>query len=139
MMLAVWGDFDSARMKAQAGEALRGLDGGASLRFPRFPKVDGERRGRRVPGGEDRTSRRRSSRSGIWAANCATKITRRSRSMADILGGGFHSRLVQTIRTKMGNAYDISATWGAAYDHPGLFEISGSTNTPSTVETIDAV
>ena len=31
--------------------------------------------------------------------------------MADILGGGFQSRLVQQIRTKMGNAYEISASW----------------------------
>jgi hypothetical protein len=59
--------------------------------------------------------------------------------MADILGGGFHSRLMEQVRTKMGNAYDISASWGANYDHPGMFEITGSTKLSSTVETIRAV
>ena len=59
--------------------------------------------------------------------------------MADILGGGFQSRLMQRIRTRMGNAYDIGADWGANYDHPGLFQISGSTKSLSTVDTIKAI
>ena len=59
--------------------------------------------------------------------------------MADILGGGFHSRLVQRVRTKLGYAYDVSAFWGANYDHPGVFEISGSTKSASTTETIKVI
>ena len=59
--------------------------------------------------------------------------------MADILGGGFRSRLVMRIRSKMGAAYSISADWGANYDHPGLFQISGSTKSLSTVDTLKAV
>jgi len=59
--------------------------------------------------------------------------------MADILGGGFQSRLLQRVRTQMGNAYRIGADWGAGYDHPGLFEISGGTKSVSTVETIKAI
>jgi len=59
--------------------------------------------------------------------------------MADILGGGFQSRLVQRVRTKLGYAYDVSAGWGANYDHPGLFQISGSTKSASTVEAIKAI
>jgi len=53
--------------------------------------------------------------------------------MADILGGGFHSRLVQRVRTQLGYAYSVSANWGANYNHPGLFEISGSTKSATTV------
>jgi len=59
--------------------------------------------------------------------------------MADILGGGFHSRLVQRVRTKLGYAYDVSAFWGANYDHPGVFENSGSTKSASTTETIKVI
>jgi zinc protease len=59
--------------------------------------------------------------------------------MADILGGGFQSRLFRRVRTEMGNAYDIEAGWNANYDHPGLFVISGSTKSVSTVETLQAV
>ena len=59
--------------------------------------------------------------------------------MADILGGGFQSRLVQKVRTRLGYAYNISADWAGNYDHPGVFEISGSTKSASTTETIEAI
>ncbi len=58
---------------------------------------------------------------------------------ADILGGGFSSRLVKEVRTKLGYAYDINAVWGANYDHPGLFRIVGSTQSKYTDATIEAV
>ena len=59
--------------------------------------------------------------------------------MADILGGGFSSRLLNHIRTQLGYAYDISAHWGAEYAFPGLFTISGGTKSASTVETLQAI
>jgi zinc protease len=59
--------------------------------------------------------------------------------MADILGGGFHSRLFLKVRTQLGYVYDISANWGVAYDHPGIFDISGSTKSASTVDTFKAI
>ena len=58
---------------------------------------------------------------------------------ADILGGGFSSRLFQRIRTKLGYAYHIGSSWGAGYDHPGLFQISGSTQSMRTVDTLKAI
>jgi hypothetical protein len=59
--------------------------------------------------------------------------------MADILGDGFRSRLFQRVRTQLGYAYSVSAFWGANFDHPGLFEISGSTKSASTTETIKVI
>jgi zinc protease len=59
--------------------------------------------------------------------------------MADILGGGFRSRLVQRVRTDLGYAYDVSAGWGADYDHPGLFVVSGSTKSASTTEALQVI
>ncbi len=58
---------------------------------------------------------------------------------ADILGQGFSSRLVSTIRTKLGYAYDISAQWAATFDHPGTFRITGSTKSASTTDAIRAI
>jgi zinc protease len=57
---------------------------------------------------------------------------------ANILGSGFNSRLMSQIRTKMGLAYSIGAGWGAAYDHPGTFRITGSTKSMSTTEALEA-
>jgi zinc protease len=59
--------------------------------------------------------------------------------MADILGGGFRSRLFQRVRTQLGYAYSISGVWGANFQHPGLFEISGSTKSETTTETIQVI
>ena len=58
---------------------------------------------------------------------------------ADILGGGFRSRLFQQIRTRLGYAYNVAAAWSATYDHPGTFLIAGSTKSATTTETIEAV
>jgi zinc protease len=58
--------------------------------------------------------------------------------MGDILGGSFRSRLFRKVRTDLGYAYNISAYWGANYDHPGLFTIGGSTKSASTTEAIKA-
>jgi hypothetical protein len=59
--------------------------------------------------------------------------------MTEILGGGFSSRLFQTIRTQRGLAYHASARWSAGYDHPGTFAAVSSTKSESTVETIRGI
>jgi zinc protease len=59
--------------------------------------------------------------------------------MSEILGGGFSSRLFQTIRTQRGLAYHASARWGAGYDYPGSFVAASSTKSESTVETIRGI
>jgi zinc protease len=59
--------------------------------------------------------------------------------MSDILGGGFQSRLFQKVRTQLGYAYEVSSSWGADYDHPGLFEIESSTKSASTTDTLKAI
>jgi zinc protease len=58
---------------------------------------------------------------------------------AHILGEGFSSRLMSQIRTKLGYAYDISASWAAQYNHPGTFQIDGSTKSASTTDAILAI
>ena len=59
--------------------------------------------------------------------------------MNEIFSGGFGSRLVQNVRTKMGLAYSVSGSFGAAYDHPGLFFIDAGTKSESTVPATEAI
>ena len=59
--------------------------------------------------------------------------------MADILGGSFRSRLVKRVRTQLGYAYDISASWAANYNHPGVFVVSGSTKSATTTEALEVI
>jgi zinc protease len=58
---------------------------------------------------------------------------------ANILGEGFSSRLVSRIRTQLGYAYSIGASWAANYNFSGTFRISGSTKSMTTVETVQAI
>ena len=59
--------------------------------------------------------------------------------MNEILGGGFSSRLVSNIRSKKGLAYSVGGGVGAAFDHPGLFQLSMGTKSGSTAAAIDAL
>jgi zinc protease len=52
--------------------------------------------------------------------------------MNEIFSGGFGSRVVQQVRTKLGLAYDVGGSFGAAYDHPGLFAVGLGTKSSST-------
>lgn len=58
--------------------------------------------------------------------------------MDEILGGGFASRLFQKIRTELGLAYDVGGGFGLEYDHPGMFEVSLSTKSATTVDATKA-
>ncbi len=58
--------------------------------------------------------------------------------MNEILGGGFGSRLFQTVRTKLGLAYAVGGGMGLEYDHPGPFDVEVLTKSASTVDAIKA-
>jgi zinc protease len=137
MLMAVWGDFSAAEMHAKLAKLFGGWNY-EQPKVPPFPPV------------------REKAQPGLYLAN-KDDVTqtffieghlggqRRDPDypalevMGDILGGGFQSRLVQRVRTQLGLAYDISADWGANYDHPGLFEVGGSTKSASTADTLQAV
>lgn len=137
VMLAVWGDFQTAEMKAR----LEKLFAGWTVQqppVPAFPKV----RDRAVP--DTYLAVKTDVTQTFFTIGQLGGVLRDKdfpalEVMSDILGGGFRSRLFQRVRTQMGDAYEIGSSWGANYDHPGLFEISGSTKSESTVETIRAI
>ena len=137
VMLAIRGDFDAAAMKAKVEELFAGWTV-KQPPVPAFPTVTAKPQpGTYLAVKEDVTQT-------FFALGHLGGVLRDKdypalEVMADILGGGFRSRLFQRVRTRMGAAYDISANWGATYDHPGLFAISGSTKSASTVETLKAV
>jgi zinc protease len=138
VMLAVWGDFDTAQMKA----ALEKLFAGWTVDkppVPPFPKVETKASPGIYLAAKTQDVTQTFFSLGQLGGELRDKDYPALEIMADILGGGFQSRLFQRVRTRMGNAYEIGASWAANYDHPGLFEISGSTKALSTVETIQAI
>lgn len=137
VMLAVWGDFNTAEMKAKLQKLFAGWDA-KQAPVPPFPKV----REKTAPGlylAVKADVTQTFFVVGQLGGELRDKDYPALEVMSDILGGGFRSRLFQRVRTRMGDAYEIGSDWGANYDHPGLFEISGSTKSASTVETIQAI
>jgi zinc protease len=137
IMLAVWGDFDAAAMRSKLEQLFGGWTADQPP-VPPFPKV------RETPDpGIYLAAKKDVTQTFFFVGQQGGEIRDKDypalEVMADILGGGFQSRLFRRVRSKMGDAYDIGAQWDANYDHPGLFQVSGSTKSVSTVETIQAI
>jgi len=136
-MLAIWGDFSAPEMKARL-EKLFADWTVEQPPVPAFPPVPAKpAAGTYLAAKSDVTQTFFSM--GQLGGVLKDKDYPALEIMADILGGGFQSRLFRKVRTEMGNAYEIEADWDANYDHPGLFLISGSTKSVSTVETLQAI
>jgi zinc protease len=137
VILALQGDFSAPDMKAKI-QALFGSWKGQQPPVPPFPKVNNTPK----PGVYFATKTdvtQTNFAMGQLGGVLSDKDYPALEVMGDILGGGFQSRLFQKVRTQLGYAYEVSAYWGANFDHPGLFEISGSTKSASTVDTLKAI
>jgi zinc protease len=137
IMLAVYGDFDSAEMRARIEKVLGSWQYGPepAAAFPEVVKKP-------APGiflAEKADVTQTFFEMGHLAGTLRDKDLPALSVAADILGGGFSSRLMRRVRTGLGYAYDISANWGADYDHPGLFIISGSTQSKYTEATFKVI
>ena len=137
IILSVQGDFSAPEMKAKI-EKLFGSWNYTQPPVPPFPKVDNQAK----PGVYLATKTEVTQSSfalGQLGGILSDKDTPALEVMAQILGGGFQSRLFRQVRSKLGYAYDVGAGWAPYYDHPGVFEIEGSTKSPTTVETLQAI
>ena len=135
--LEVIGDFSTDELKAKL-EQILGPWKYTQPAVPTFPKVEGKPApGVFLASKEDTTQT--FFHVGELGGELRDKDYPALEVAADILGGGFSSRLFQSVRTKHGWAYNISANWAANYDHPGTFEISGSTQSAHTVDTLKAI
>ena len=135
--LAIWGDFDSAAMKAEIEKLFADWTVKQEA-IPAFPKVAAG-----SPAGSYLAVKQDTAQTFFTMGHLGGMFNDKDYAaleiMANILGGGAQGRLFQEIRTKLGKAYSVSASWSATYDHPGLLEISASTRSFSTAETIRAV
>ena len=137
IILAVQGDFNASEMKAR----LEKLFGDWNVRqepVPAFPAVTAKPSPGIFLATKDDVNQT-FFRVGHLNGLLKDKDYPALEVMADILGGGFSSRLFRKVRTELGYAYNVSANWGANYNHPGAFAISGSTKSESTTATIETI
>jgi zinc protease len=137
MIFSVYGDFDSAAMKAK----IESVFGGWNVQQPKvppFPKVDAP-----AAPGVFLVAKDDVTQSFVEIGHLGGELRDKDfpalSVAADVFGGGFSSRLFREIRTRLGYAYSVGADWGANYDHPGVFRIGVSTKTQTTTETVQAI
>ena len=134
--LAVYGDFSPEEIKAAMEKAFGGWTAKPPP-VPAFPAVQASDEGKVYF--VNKTDVNQSNiRMGHLGGVLKDKDYPALEVMNSILGGGFHSRLFQKVRSDLGLAYHASSSWGARYEQPGVFQIAIGTKSESTVAAIEA-
>ena len=136
MIVSVFGDFESKAMEAKLRAAFGSLARGKALHEPKF-EFPGPKPGVYFVDKND------VNQSNVIIVGLGTERSNPDlyalSVMNEIFSGGFGSRLFQNVRTKLGLAYAVGGSYGASYDHPGVFEVSASTKSATTVAAAQAM
>ncbi len=136
MIIGVSGDFDSTAMEAKLRAAFGSLQRGTLLKSPDIHFSSPEH------------SVYFADKSDVDQSNVLIVGLGTERSnpdyyalsvMNEVFSGGFGSRVVQDVRTKLGLAYDVEGSFGSSYNHPGVFYVAAGTKSGSTVAATQAL
>lgn len=136
LMVSVIGDFDSATMEKKLRDVFEKLPKGEPTKSYKgdFPGPK--------PGvyfiNKDDVNQSNISIAGLGTLRNNPDVYALS-VMNEIFSGGFGSRIVQSVRTKLGLAYSVGGGYGASYDHPGTFRVQAGTKSASTVAATKAM
>ena len=137
IILGVLGDFDSETMLAKIQEAFKGWEP-AEIDLPEKPKIP-EAYGKRVALVNKEDVNQTNIRMGHIGWLRKNEDYPALVVMSQILGIGFSSRLINSIRVEKGLAYSVGNNYGAGYDVPGVFFIACGTKSEATVTAIEAI
>ncbi len=137
IILGVLGDFDSEIMLAKIQEAFEGWEP-AEIELPEKPKVP-ETYGKIVALVNKDDVNQTNIRMGHIGWLRKNEDYPALVVMSQILGIGFSSRLINSIRVEKGLAYSVGNNYGAGYDVPGVFLIVCGTKSEATVTAIEAI
>ena len=137
IILGVLGDFDSETMLAKIQEVFQGWEP-AEIDIPEKPKVP-EMYGKRIALVNKDDVNQTNIRMGHMGWLRKNEDYPALVVMSQILGIGFSSRLINSIRVEKGLAYSVGNNYGAGYDVPGVFLIACGTKSEATVMAIEAI
>ena len=137
MMLAVWGDFQTADMIQNIEEAFEGWEK-REVQVSLPPKVHYEfRKTVNLIQKDDvnQTNIYMGHIGGLRSDPDYFALVLMNR----ILGSGFTSRLFKEVRSRQGLAYSVFGYYSANFDHDGIFYIGCQTKSETTVQAIRAL
>jgi zinc protease len=136
MIVAVSGDFDGAAMETKLRAAFEPLSRGEKFESAKVGFTDPKQSVNFVEKSDV-------NQSNVVIVGLGTERNNPDyyalSVMNEIFSGGFGSRVVQNVRTKLGLAYSVSGSFSAAYDHPGIFYVLAATKSESTVAATQAM
>jgi len=136
IILGIVGDFDSTAMEAKLRQTFSEWKKGPVVKEPEISFTPAKPGYYLVSKEDVNQSNIRMVELGIRRDNpdyYATQV------FNEVFGGGFSSRLVQSIRTARGLAYSVGGGIGSAFDHPGIVRLAMGTKSSSTIEAIRAL
>ena len=137
IILGVLGDFESETMLAKIQEAFKGWEP-AEIDMPEKPKIPETYRQRIALVNKDDVNQTNIRMGHIgWLRK--NEDYPALVVMSQILGIGFSSRLINSIRVEKGLAYSVGNNYGAGYDVPGVFFIACGTKSEATITAIEAI
>ena len=137
IILGVLGDFNSEDMLAKIQEAFKGWEP-AEIDIPEKPQIP-ETYGKKIALVNKDDVNQTNIRMGHIGWLRKNEDYPSLVVMCQILGIGFSSRLINSIRVEKGLAYSVGNNYGAGYDVPGVFLIACGTKSEATVTAIEAI
>ncbi len=137
IMLALWGDFDTAEVKAKV-ERIFGSWERKEVTFPKVPepKLATERSVNFIK--KDDVNQ-----SNIYIGHLGGVLRDPESGPLNVadqaFGGAEASRLFKRVRSEQGLAYSVWSSWSEGYDRAGIFEMSGSTKSGSTIKLVRSI
>ncbi len=136
-ILAVWGDFKTAEMKAKLAQAFTDWKAAGTAPAIALPGVAAQ-----TPS-LNYIEKKDVEQTYILMGQLGLRMDDPDypaiNIMSDILGGGFASRIFVKVRTEKGLAYSAGGGMRAAWDHPGAFYFFTSTKPSTTSEALAAM
>ena len=137
VILGVLGDFNSDEMLAKIQETFKGWEP-TEIDLPEKPQIP-EAYGKRIALVNKDDVNQTNIRMGHIGWLRKNEDYPALVVMSQILGIGFSSRLINSIRVEKGLAYSVGNNYGAGYDVPGIFFIACGTKSEATVTAIEAI
>jgi zinc protease len=136
IIVAVSGDFDGAAMERKLRAAFEPLTRGQSFESAKVTFTDPKP-------GVNFVEKSDVNQSNVLIVGLGTERSNPDyyalSVMNEVFSGGFGSRVVQDVRTKLGLAYSVDGSFSANYDHPGIFYVQVATKSESTVAATKAL
>jgi zinc protease len=136
MIVAISGDFDPAAMESKLRAAFEPLPKGEKFQSEKVTFTDPKQ-------GVYFAEKSDVNQSNVVIVGLGTERSNPDyyalSVMNEIFSGGFGSRVVQNVRTKLGLAYGVGGSFGTSYDHPGIFYVQAGTKSVSTVAATQAL